>query len=44
MRKDGGEMIDMATKETVPIKRKGNLYVINAWIKETKQDFGWQGS
>ena len=40
-KKWGGYLEDSRTKERVPIRRKGNLYIIQAWIKE---DFQRQGS
>ena len=41
----GGYLYDTITGERVPISRKGNLYVMKAWVKEDKPPaFGWQGS
>ena len=39
----GGRLTDMVTADIVPIHRKGNLYVIRAWIKADDQGFGRQG-
>ena len=32
--KDGGELRDMVTGDVVPVHRRGNLYVLKAWIKQ----------
>ena len=45
----GGCLLDTYTGERVPIARKGNLYVMKAWVKEDQagakpaQGFGRQG-
>ena len=31
--KDGGEFIDTQSGETIPVRRRGNLYFMNAWVK-----------
>ena len=41
----GGYLLDTLTGEQVPIARKGNLYVMRAWVREDKAPaFGRQGS
>ena len=40
----GGYLLDIYTGERVPITRRGNLYVMKAWVKEDCQPtFGRQG-
>ena len=39
--KSGGKLTDIVTGESIPIRRKGNLYVMRVWIKECP--FGRQG-
>ena len=34
LNKAGGYLLDVLTGEKVPIIRKGNLYVMKAWVKE----------
>ena len=38
---DGGELIDKMTGESIPIHRRGNLYVMRAWVRQDKsvEDF-----
>ena len=33
----GGYLLDTHTGEKVPIARKGNLYVMRAWVKEAPE-------
>ena len=43
--KAGGYLLDIYTGEKVPITRKGNLYIMKAWVREDKASaFGRQGS
>ncbi len=44
----GGRLLDVHTGETIPIARKGNLYVMKAWVKNdpesaTTMGFARQG-
>ena len=39
----GGCLLDVHTGETIPIARKGNLYVMKAWIKDDQEDTPAQG-
>ena len=40
----GGYLLDVYSGEKVPIARKGNLYVMRAWVREDSQPpFGRQG-
>ena len=32
--KDGGQLIDKVTGEVIPLHRRGNLYVMRAWIRQ----------
>ena len=41
--KDGGQLRDIVTEDRVPVHRKGNLYVIRAWVRADDQSFGRQG-
>ena len=41
LKSHGGYLLDTHTGETVPIARKGNLYVMRAWIKQ--DPFGRRG-
>ena len=41
--KDGGQLRDVETEDLVPVHRKGNLYVIRAWVRADDQSFGRQG-
>ena len=44
LNKVGGYLLDTYTGEKVPITRKGNLYVMKAWVREDKASaFGRQG-
>ena len=38
---DGGELIDSVTGETIPIHRRGNLYVMRAWVRQDKTVTGF---
>ena len=42
MAKQGGFMRDIDTGELIPLKRRGNLYVLQAWIKSADSPFGGQ--
>ena len=42
--KKGGFLLDIFTGERVPIMRKGNLYVMKAWVREDQPGFSRQGS
>jgi hypothetical protein len=42
LRKDGGIMRDTDTGECIPIIRRGNLYVLRAWVKSADADFTGQ--
>ena len=33
----GGRLLDVHTGETIPIARKGNLYVMKAWVKNDSE-------
>ena len=39
MGKDGGMMRDVDTGERIPLLRRGNLYVLRAWVKSADADF-----
>ena len=41
--KDGGQLRDLVTSDTIPVHRRGNLYVIRAWVRADDQSFGRQG-
>ena len=41
--KEGGQLRDTVTDDRVPVHRKGNLYVIRAWVRADDQSFGRQG-
>ena len=32
--RDGGQLIDTVTGDVVPLHRRGNLYVLRAWIRQ----------
>ena len=38
--KEGGFMRDVDTGEKIPLIRRGNLYVLRAWVKAADSDFG----
>ena len=40
--KDGGVMRDRDSGEEVPLIRRGNLYVLRAWVKCAESAFGRQ--
>ena len=41
LEKDGGQLVDKATGEVIPLHRRGNLYVMRAWVRQDKSsDFG----
>ena len=44
MGKKGGFLLDIFMGERVPIMRKGNLYVMKAWVREDQPGFSRQGS
>ena len=45
LNKAGGYLLDTFTGEKVPISRRGNLYVMKAWVREDRTPaFGRQGS
>ena len=37
--KQGGLMRDVDTGECIPLTRKGNLYMLKAWVKAADSDF-----
>ena len=37
--RNGGELRDRTSGETIPLHRRGNLYVMRAWIRQDKSDF-----
>ena len=39
LRKNGGVMRDIDTGECIPLVRRGNLYVLSAWVKYADADF-----
>jgi len=39
----GGFLLDVHTGEKIPIARKGNLYVMRAWVKEDPEQRPAQG-
>ena len=38
---DGGELVDKVTGESIPIHRRGNLYVMRAWVRQDKTVAGF---
>ena len=39
--KYGGQLVDESTGESIPLHRRGNLYVMRAWVRQDKSsDFG----
>ena len=34
--KYGGQLVDEQTGEVIPLHRRGNLYVMRAWVRENK--------
>ena len=40
--KEGEELVDKVTGEVIPLHRRGNLYVMRAWVRPDKSasDFG----
>ena len=40
--KDGGVMRDRDSGEEIPLVRRGNLYVLRAWVKSAESAFGRQ--
>ena len=36
MGKHGGQLVDEQTGEVIPLHRRGNLYVMRAWVRENK--------
>ena len=40
--KEGGELVDKVTGEVIPLRRRGNLHVMRAWVRPDKSasDFG----
>jgi hypothetical protein len=34
--KHGGQLVDEVSGEVIPLHRRGNLYVMRAWIKQDK--------
>ena len=36
--KEGGSLWDRITGEQIPIRRKGNLYVLRMWVKQVKEN------
>ena len=41
--RNGGYLYDTQSGETIPLYRKGNLYILRAWVKSAKV-FGRQGA
>ena len=41
--KDGGELVDMVTGDKIPLHRRGNLYVMRAWVRQDEAGFVRQG-
>ena len=37
--KEGGFMRDIETGEMIPLTRRGNLYVLKAWVRSADSDF-----
>ena len=39
---EGGERVDKVTGEVIPFHRRGNLYVMRAWVRQDQSasDFG----
>ena len=37
--KNGGIMRDVDTGEEIPLERRGNLYILTAWVKSADTDF-----
>ena len=42
MSKDGGVMRDRDSGEEIPLIRRGNLYILRAWVKSAESAFGRQ--
>ena len=43
LEREGGQLRDVVTDDRVPVHRKGNLYVVRAWVRADDQSFGRQG-
>ena len=35
----GGELKDRNTGESIPLHRRGNIYVMRVWVRQDKSDF-----
>ena len=35
--KTGGRLIDVVTGDVIPLHRRGNLYVMKAWVQQDKR-------
>ena len=33
LNKDGGRLVDTTNGEVIPLRRRGNLYFLNAWVR-----------
>ena len=38
LEKEGGELKDRVTGDSIPLHRRGNLYYMRAWIKQDKSE------
>ena len=36
LEKDGGRLLDVQSGEVIPLHRRGNLYVMRAWVRQNK--------
>ena len=34
--REGGHLMDTETKEMIPLHRRGNLYVMRAWVRQAE--------